>query len=153
MEVRQYHISGHIFWGYSLTQALYRPYIWQVPPIQVPEMAIENSWCSGNTHFAIEILNILVIYSETRLTHFAIYMVYSFRYRHFKSQAGDLQRNQHISRPSPAPASDSTRVITIHCSGCSALFQRRRGRDAISELYDTTSGTTRHAWDGMGWPC
>ena len=26
MEVRQYHISGHILWGYSLTQALYRPY-------------------------------------------------------------------------------------------------------------------------------
>ena len=41
MEVRQYHIFGHILWGYSLTQALYTPYIWQVPPIQVPEMAID----------------------------------------------------------------------------------------------------------------
>ena len=39
MEVRQYHISGHIFWGYSLK---FRPYIWQVPPIEVPEMAIDK---------------------------------------------------------------------------------------------------------------
>ena len=23
-----YHMFGHIFWGYSLTYALYRPYIW-----------------------------------------------------------------------------------------------------------------------------
>ena len=38
MEVRQYHIFGHIFQGYSLKL---RPYIWQVPPFQVPEMAID----------------------------------------------------------------------------------------------------------------
>ena len=34
-----YHFSGHILWGYSLTQALYM--VLQVPPIQDPEMAIE----------------------------------------------------------------------------------------------------------------
>ena len=32
-------------WGYSLTQALQKPHMWQIPSIQVPEMAIEDTEC------------------------------------------------------------------------------------------------------------
>ena len=43
MEVHWYHMFGHILWGDSLKfkGVKQRPYMWQVPPIQVPEMAID----------------------------------------------------------------------------------------------------------------
>ena len=53
---------------------------------------------------------------------------------------GKARKNQPL-------ASVSTLVIPIHCISRSAPFQRRRGSRAISELYDTTSGVTRHACD------
>ena len=47
MEVRQYHISGHIFWGYSLK---FRPekqalYMVGTSNKSIPKMTIENYLC------------------------------------------------------------------------------------------------------------